>query len=528
MRQKVPIFLTCLFILLAVPVFAAEQPTYGGVLRVALGADPPGLDVHLDTTFAVYNRARDIFNTLVRYSDDGLSLEPELLAKLPDVSSDRKTFTFELRKGIKAHDGSELTASDVKFTFERILTPATKSPNTNWVDVIAGAAAMLDGKATTLSGFKLVDNYRFQITLEKPYGPFLSHLAVPAVSIYPEAAFKAAGAKWAERPVGTGPFKVKSWQRGSKLVLEKHKDYFEKGLPYLDGIEFRIIPDSNTALLEFEAGNLDYGGIPDADFDRITKDKKWSKLVLSENALNTYFYIFNFDQGVFKNVRVRKAFAMAFDRQTLANVVLQGQASVAKAFVGPGIPGYQPLPGYEYNPKEARRLLKEAGYPNGITVESWLRQGSDTFKQRLEIMQAMLRESGIELKIVLTDSAGYRSARNNGLIPSYWGNWYADFADPDNYLYTFFHSSQSKRFSSNYNNPKVDRLLEEARSEADPKERIRLYQAAEWIIVQEDVAVVPLWHEKDFAVRQPWVHGLFLHPTGINNAHKVVWMDAKR
>lgn len=513
--------------LMAIPALAAQQPVSGGVLRIASTADPPGLDVHVDTTFAVYNRARELFNTLLRYSDDGLTLEPELLAKFPEASADGKTYTFELRRGIIAHDGSELTASDVKFSFERILTPATKSPHVVWLEPIVGAKEMADGKATSLAGFKLLDRYRFQITLTSAYAPFLSHLAIPALSIYPEAAVRRAGANWALQPVGTGPFKLKEWVRGTRLVLEKHKDYFEKGLPYLDGIEIKIIPEETTIWLEYLAGNLDYAGIPDAEFQKVMQDPKLRSQVITQSSLNTYFLMFNMNNPILKDLRVRKAIAMAIDRQTLVNALLKDQAVVATTFVSPGIPGYKALPAIEYNPAEARRLLREAGYANGFSIESWQTQSTTTLSYN-EAIQAMLAAVGIDYKIVRNDSAAYRSARNSGQIPMYQGNWWADFSDPDNYLYTFFHSSQSKLYSSNYNNPRVDQLLERARAAGNPAERARLYQDAERIIVLEDVALVPLWHLKDTVIRQPWVNGLYLHPTGVNNAHKVIWLSSRR
>ncbi len=507
---------------------AGETPKYGGILHDYLGADPPGIDPQIDTTFLIYNLSREIYNTLVRYERDSLKLEPELLESMPAISADRKTYTCKLRKGVKFHDGTELTAKDVKFTFERMLNPATKAANTWCIEQIVGATEMMEGKAKELAGFKIIDDYTFQFTLEYPYAPFLSNLAVPAMSIFPEKACKAAGENWALRPIGTGPFKIDRWVRDSILVLKKHKDYFEKDLPYLDAIEMRVIPDSATAMLEFENGTIDVTSIPDSDFMRVAQDPAFKDKILSGTPLNIYFYNLNVNDPYLKDVRVRKAFAMAIDKKALVDKVFTGgRATVANSFLCPGLPGFNPhFPGTEYNPAKAKELLKDAGYPEGFTIESWQTK-SDTVLRRNEAVQAMLKEVGIDLKIVQVDSASYRQARKQGTIPCCFSNWWADIGDPDNFLYVWFHSSQSRGFSSNYSNSKVDALLTQARTISDMDERIAFYRAAEKIIVHDDAAVVPLLYYKDFMLRQPYVKGLTMHPTGVMS-YKHVWLDKKK
>lgn len=504
----------------------SPAPRHGGTLHEWMTEDPPTLDVQLDTRFVVYNRARDLFNTLLRYSKDGYRLEPELLASMPAVSGDGMTYTFTLRSDVRFHDNTPLKASDVKFTFERLLAPATRSPNTWILEPVVGAKEMLDGKAQHLAGFEVIDDLRFRIRLAYPYAPFLSQLAMPPMSIYPERATREAGDRWGMRPIGTGPFRFKEWRRGERLVFERNPDYFEKPLPYVDAIEFRIVPDSSTGILEFEAGNFDLTSIPDADFERLTNDPRWKPYVVRLSSLNTYFYLFNVGVEPLDDVRVRKAIAMAIDRQALVDDLLSGRARIARSFVSPGIPGQRDLDLYPYDPQEARRLLAEAGYPNGFAMETW-QTSDESWLRRNEAIQAMLRQVGIDVKIVQVDSASYRQARGEGNIPVSQSNWWADFPDPDNYLYVFFHSSQSRTYSSNYANPDVDALLERARSSTDPEERAQLYQEAEKIIVVDDVAVVPLWHLEGFALTQPWVHGYFLHPSGVENALKHVWLSAR-
>ncbi len=525
-RLMIGMLVLAMALSMAVGVGAAEKkPVYGGTLHISEDVDAPGIDPQIDTTFVVYNLSRDIFNTLVRYGKNNLNLEPELLARMPRVSADGKTYKFELRKGVKFHDGTELTANDVRFTFERMLDPKTRAASTWTLEEIAGAQEMMDGKATSLKGFKVTGKYTFELTLKEPYAPFLSNLAVPAVSIFPEQATRKLGDKFPMQPVGTGPFKIKSWKRDSVLLLEKNKNYFEKGLPYLDAIELRIIPDTTTSMLEFENGQQDVHTLLDQDYERITTDPQWADSIVTNVPMNTYFLVFNVKNEILKDVRVRKAITMAVNRADLIKYVLPGKAFMARGFLSPGLPGYDPkFPTLPYDLKKAKELLAEAGYPNGFTIESW-QVKNDVTLRRNEAIQAMLREIGIDMKIVQMDKAAWREARANGKIPMSLANWWADIGDPDNYLYVWFHSSQSRGFSSNYANPKVDELLEKARTSTDQATRLKMYQEAERIIINQDQAIAPLWHLKEYYLIQSWVHGFYLQPTGVMSTYKQVWLD---
>lgn len=479
--------------------------------------DPGTLDVQQDTTLAVYGLARELFNTLVRYKGETLELEPELLESMPTISADGKVYTFKLKQGILCHDGkTELTSKDVKFTFERMLDPNGKGLSTWLYEPILGAKDMVEGKAAELKGFKIINDYEFEITLEKPYAPFLHNLAVPSASIYPAELCKAAGEEWGRKPVGTGPFKLKEYTPSTSIVLEKNPYYFEKGLPYLDGIEYRIVPDEATGLMEFEKGTFDVTSIPTNEFERITKSGQYT--ILESTPLNTYYFVFNMKEKPYTDVRVRKAIAMAIDKQKIIDSILGGRATVAKAFVTPGIPGAYPAgqgPAYDYNPAEAKKILEEAGLKK-IKAVTWQRGGTQVADTNIAI-QAMLKEIGIDLEVQIIDRAAFGEARAQGKVPANYGNWWADIPDPDNYLYTYFHPSQSRYMSTNYDNPRVTALLDEARITTDPARRAQLYQEAEKIIVGDDAAIVPLFHKKDYLAVQKNVKGIIMHPTGVNS-----------
>lgn len=497
----------------------------GGILNDYFGEDPGTFDVQADTTLAVYGLAREIFNTLVRYKGATLELEPELLAKMPEISKDGLVYSFELKKGVKFHDGkTELTSEDVKFTIERMLGPVGLS---KWLfDPIKGAKEFMNGKADSVSGITIVDKYRFKLTLEKPYAPFLANLAVPSASIYSKKLVTEAGDKWAHNPVGTGPFKLKRYVPNTEIILERNPNYFEEGLPYLDGINYRIIGDYTTALMEFEAGNLDVVGVPSEAEERQRLLSTGRYELLKSTPLATYYFVFNMSDPAWKDVRLRKALAMCIDKQAIIDSIWGGDAVVATSFVTPGIPGAFEMgkgPALPYDPEKAKKLvqeLKAEGKP--VKCEAWQRGGTALADTNIAI-QEMAKQVGIELNVVLTERAAFGEARSKGKVPANYGNWWADIPDPDNYLYTYFHPSEM--MSTQYRNDKVTKLLEEAKVETDPKVRARKYQEAETIIIRDDCAIVPLLHPLDLLLVQKNVHGVIMHPTGVNS-YKHTWKDA--
>lgn len=493
---------------------------YGGTYKVAIGSEPAGIDPQIDTTLQVYNLSRNIFSTLIRYKGASLDLEPELLAEMPRISADGKTYSFKLKDGVQFSDGTKLTAKDVKFTFERMLNPATKAKNAWVFEEIAGAKEMLDSKATELSGFKLTGDLTFDITLARPFPPFLQNLATPPASIFSADYTTKAGAEFQRKPMGTGPFKLAEWKPNELLVLEKNPTYFEKGVPFLDKVQYRVIKEEATRWLEFEQGNTDEAGIPTAEFQTATKSGKWT--VMESVPLNTYYLSLNMD--VFKDKRVREAVSLGIDRQKILTAILMDKGTVAKQFVTPGIPGaLTSAPGFKFDPARAKQLLQEAGATN-LKIESWQRGGDKVSDTNLAI-QGMLKEIGINYEVKIADSATYRDARGKGKIPANYGNWWADYPDPDNYLYTFFHSKSSTSYSVNYKNADVDKILDEARALTDDAKRAKMYQDLETKLLYEEYAIIPLFHQKDVFLTQKHVHGIVAHPTGVTGV-KTVWKDA--
>lgn len=486
---------------------SAAAPAKAKTLTVAQDTDPGTADVQLTTE--EYFLPLNLYDRLVEAVTTG-PLQSELqpgLAEKWDVSADGLTYTFHLRQGVKFHNGDLLTADDVIYTFDRMLNPVTKALNTDFLDMIAGAPERMDGTATSVSGLKKVDDNTLEITLAKPYAPFLANLATPAGSIYPKNYTETAGTDFGIKPVGTGPFKLESWTPDSELVLAAFDDYF-RGRPQFDSLIMKIVPEAQTMALMFRKGDLD---VFDLDFGRsqipeFKKDAEWKDHIVSGPRVGTYYLSINEKIAPFDNPKVREALMYAIDRQTLIDKLYYGTGIPAKGILAPGLAGYNAdLPGFAYDPEKSKALLKEAGFESGFEMELTQTTDSPSTLNINEALQAMLAQVGIKAEIVQMDSAAWSGTRKEGKLGSYNTSWSADFNDPDNFIYTFFAPANSVARSWNYENKTVQDQLVQARTMTDMAARYKLYQEIENTIVYKDFAFVPLFHLEHLFVVQPKV-----------------------
>ena len=379
---------------------------------------------------------------------------------MPTVSKDGKVYSCELKPGIKFHDGTTLTSKDVEFTFTRMFDPKTKCLNTYLCDMILGAQEMLDGKATKLAGFKVLDDRRFEITLAAPYSPFLAVLACQQLMIYPEKACKAAGTRWGiDTFVGTGPFKLVKFEPKDVLIVERFPGYH--GTPAkLDGIELYNM-DQNTALLEYERGTMDMVGFTGTEMvDGYKNNPKFKDQLVGVPLIGTIAMIMNVNMPPLDKVKVREAISYAVDQNSLVGNYMKGHAQATGCFIPPGMPGFDAKrPVSKYNPARAKTLLKEAGFPNGIKIVASISEKS-ALVGVATVLQEQLKASGINLEVQKYDSAAMVDMRKNGKVQTLFLTWYADIPDPDNFMYTFFYKDQSRMWSSNYNDSWVNKSLE--------------------------------------------------------------------
>jgi peptide/nickel transport system substrate-binding protein/oligopeptide transport system substrate-binding protein len=482
-------------------------------ITIALMADPGTADVQKTTDS--YCIPLNIFDRLVEAKTvrPGVSELVPGLAEKWEVTTDGLTYTFHLRANVKFHNGQTLKADDVLFTFDRMLDPATKALNTDFLDMIAGAGDRMDGKASSVSGLKVINDSTIQITLGKPFAPFLANLATPAGSIYNRKATLAAGDQFGLDPkktVGTGAFMMSSWTVNDSVTLKSNPKWYG-GKPTIDGITIKVIPDANTQRLMFETGTLDILDLDNArsQIPYFTDSAKWKGQIVSGPRVGIYYYALNEAIKPLDDVRVRKAVQMSIDRQQLLDKLYYGKGALENGILPSGLLGHNPaLPVIPYDPVKAKALLTEAGYPDGIEMDLTQTTDSPSSLKLNEAIQAMLAKAGIRAKVVQMDSATYFATRKTGKLTSYNQSWSADYNDPDNFIYTFFSEKNTVSRSFNYGNADVFAKLEQARVMTDQAKRIKLYQELEQTIAQTDAAWIPLFSLDHLFVVQPKVKGL--------------------
>ena len=499
MKKSLALLLSLVLMLASAAALADGTFNFGGILEAM-----DLLDVHKSTDSEVLTPAILICEPLLALRADG-SIDPQLLSELPTVSEDGLVYTCKLRDDVYFHDGTKLTANDVYFTLRRIFDPETANVNSWLCDMIKGGNAMLNGEADELEGVKVIDDYNFTIELEYTYAPFMYILTCSQMVIYPQAACEEAGEYWGiDSFIGTGPFKLEEFSPKDFLHVVANEAYYE-GRPSLDEIYYYNM-DQGTALMEYEAGTLDMVSVNPVYIAGYTGEEFADQLVKVELqgiiGLNL-----NTSMAPLDDVRVRQAVALAINQNGLVDSYLQGNGTATNTMVPPGIIAHSDRE-TTYDPEAAKALLAEAGYPDGITLVNYV--SDDSYSAGIAIvLQEQLKAAGINLEVNRVDSATYVSLRKEGSVQCPILTWYADMPDPDNFLYTFYHSSNSKAFSSCWNDAKTDELLLKGRSMKNGDERTAVYEELETYLVEEESIVVPLYNPVTFFLKSTAVDGIF-------------------
>ena len=479
--------------------------------------DMDSLDVHKYTTTDVILPAKSICEPLLAYNDK-YELKPVLLEEMP-TTEDGVTYNFKLQKGIKFHDGTELTTKDVEFTLNRIFDPATQNLNTWLCDMILGAKDMLEGKADTLAGFKAIDDYNFTITLEMPYAPFLSVLSCEQMMIYPKDACEKAGDKWGiDTFIGTGPYKLEEFVGKDYMHAKKFEDYHGEPAKIDDLYIYNM--DPNTSTMEYEAGNLDLVKM-ETKMVEPYKTNEYKDQLVRVDLMGIIALNLNVNMPPLDNATVRKAISYAIDKQSIVDSYLKGNGTPANSIIPPGIMGHpEDREANNYDPEKAKALLAEAGFPNGIDLETYVVE-KDEAADIVVVLQEQLKKANINLKINLVDQATYVDIRKSGKVQCPILTWYKDMPDPDNFTYTFYFSDGSQLFSSNWNDPESDALMTEGRSIPE-EQRKPIYEKLEKMLVEDKTAVVPLYNPVFYYLQSPKVSGVSYIDSMINfgNADK--------
>lgn len=471
------------------------------VLRYGQANSGEGLDMQKSTSSRSAAIADEVTESLLRFDDDN-NEEPVLLTDFPSVSNDGLTYSFELKQGVHFTNGTELTSKDVKFTFERMFTPSTAAKSTAYFNMIQGAQDMLAGSATELSGFEIVDDYHFNITLEYPFAPFVKNIGTSYADIFPEDACTAAGENWGLGTdlIGTGPYKIEENDDTTQVVLVKNEDY-HGGEVNLDELQFIFYDDDQTKLIAYENGDID---LADLNASLLSQyQANYADEITAYYPLGTAFISMNLNDQYLSDVNVRKAISLAINREELVDAVLNGAGIPATSYLNNGIPGHDDsLSVYEYNPEKAKELLAEAGYADGITITSEVRQSDQAVYSAI---QGYLAEVGINMELDVVDNATYNSDRTAGKIPLTGMTWNALYPDGDFQMYNYFYSSKSDAQGVFYHNDEFDKLLDDARKSTDEDARAEMYKEADKILSQDDYACIPLYYPQSQFIAKPYV-----------------------
>jgi oligopeptide transport system substrate-binding protein len=481
----------------------------------------------LDPAFAknqsIMWAVHQLYNTLVEV-DEHLNVVPSI-AKSWEVSADDKIFTFHLRTDVFFHDnaafadgkGRRLVAGDVVYSFARIMDRATAS----------SGAWIFNDKADTTEPFKAVDDSTFQLRLRKPFHAILGILSMQYCSIVPHEAVEKYGKDFRRNPCGTGPFQFVAWEEGQALILKRNDNYFEKDstgkrLPYLDGIKVSFYDSKATEFLEFQQGRLDFVNDIDPSFKDEVLTKKgelrneWKdKIVLMKQPFLNIEYLGILQDSInplvksspLKDVKIRQAINYAIDRNKMILYLRNSLGIPAQSgFVPVGLPSFDSnaVKGYHYDPAKTLKLLKEAGYPGGVglpviklvTIPVYADLGSYIVN---ELQQAGIRT---QLEVIQKSLLLEQTAKSEALF--FRGSWIADYPDAENYLSVFYSKNPAPPNYTRYKNPVFDALYEKAMAEKNDSLRMRLYQQADQVVIN-DAPIIPLWYDMVIHLLQPYV-----------------------
>lgn len=511
---------------------AVERGNRDQVLHRGIGYEVPELDPQLATGVAEGNVIHALFEGLVAPDPRDLHPVPGV-AERWEISPDGRTYTFHLRTNAKWSDGSALTAADFVASYRRILTAELAADYANLLYILQGAEAYHKGTQTDFAqvGVTAVDARTLRLTLEHPSLTFLSLLTNPPWFPVPVAAIARHGSPtrrgngWTrpENLVSNGPFTLKKWQQNQVIVAEKSPHYWDAATVRLNAIHFYPIDSLDAEERAFRAGQLHVtDAIPVGKIDAYRRDQP--KFLRIDPYLGSYFLRFNTARPPLTDVRVRRALALAVDREAIVTRILRGGETAAATLTPPGINGYQPTPRLRTDVAAARELLRAAGHEGGkgLPPVELLYNSNESHRLIAEALQEMWRrELGVEVRLVNQELKVTFAARRAGDYQILRSNWIADYPDPLTFLDIF--RSDSGNNYTRWANPAYDAALFAAARATDPAERNRLFQQAEDLLL-EAAPIVPIYHYTHVFLKQPSVQGWY--PTLLDqHPYKHVWLQ---
>ena len=454
-----------------------------------------------------YTVVLNVFDRLVEEKEvDGHNRLVPSLADSWEISPDGLVYVFRLHPGVTFSNGSALTAEDVGFTLQRMIThPDSRSRNLAMS--IQGAEELRKGSTDKLAGFKIVDDHTFTITLAYPCATFLEGLTTPGASILDKETTQKAGNTFGQTPettVGTGPFVLTEWKRQKGILMKANPKHWA-GPPKCDGLNMQFYAESSPLRQMFLNGELDI-----LDLDRLGIDTEYfirgdiyRQNLIRGHRVGISYIALNQSVPPLQDVRVRKALQLALDRRALLHAAISNRGILENGIFPRGLKGNNPdLPEIPFDPEKAKQLLQEAGYGNGFDLTIGYSAGTtQRVKDMLKLTATMWKKAGVRASLLEMENRAFLERRRKGELACYTGTWSADYNDPDNFISEFFGSRESTLARSLcYPDQEVMKRIAAARSIVDPEARIREYRQLEKKIVQDDAAWIPLYSGYHFFV----------------------------
>ncbi|VBB05241.1 Hypothetical protein LUCI_0448 [Lucifera butyrica] len=490
-------------------------------LRIEVGGEPESLDPAKVTGVPESNYQLALFEGLTALNDKDMPVPAA--AEKWEISPDGLKYIFHIRPNAKWSNGDPVTAQDFEFAWKRLLNPATAAQYAYMLYPIKNAEAYNNNKATADQvGVKALDDKTLEVTLEKPTAYFLAVVAHNSTYPVDKKVVEADGDNWANNVktfVGNGPFKLVNWVHNSKLEMVKNDQYWDKDKVKLNKLEWDLVEVTTTGLSMFENNQLDF--MWDPPMTEVPRLQKEGKFKLGK-YLGTYYYEFNNRKAPFDNPKVRKAFALAIDRNAITKDILKGTATPATAWIPPGFT--DPLTDKDFREEQgalfqtdvaqAKKLLAEAGYPDGqgLPPITLIYNTNDNNKAIAEAVQEMWRKNlGVTVTIQNQEWKVFLENRRAGNFQVARAGWIGDYTDPmtfGDYFLSYGGNNWGK-----YDNPAYDKLIEAAQVSNDQKLRMQNMHEAEKILI-DDMGVAPIYfYNYNYCVK-PYVKGLVLSATG--------------
>jgi peptide/nickel transport system substrate-binding protein/oligopeptide transport system substrate-binding protein len=511
------------------PVMAQETPKQGGDIVVTYKDDITTLDPAIGYDWVNWSMIKSLYSRLMDYAPGTPNPIPSL-AESFTVSPDGLTYTFKLHKGVKFSNGRDVIASDVKYSIERAVDPKTQGPGAGFFGAIKGFEDETAGKVTTLSGIETPDALTVVFNLSRPDATFLHVLAINFASVVPKEAVEAAAGDFGKKPVGSGTFILKDWTIGQQLVFERNKDYFVKGVPYVDSFKVEVGQEPLVALLRLEKGEVDIAGdgIPPAKFLEIKNSPDGAKMIVDGEQLNTGYVTLNTKVKPFDDVKVRQALNMAINKERITRI-LNGRATPANQPLPPLMPGYdKSFTGYAFDVAKAKALLAEAGYADGFETTLYA-TNTDPQPRIAQAIQQDLAAIGVKAEVRTLAQANVISAGGTqGEAPMIWSGgmaWIADFPDASNFYGPILGCAGAVPGGWNwswYCNPDLDKRAVAADSMSDPA--MATERTAAWGKIFTDIMAdapwIPVINERRVvakSLRMGGADNIYIDPTRVIN-----------